>query len=82
MARIASERLFLNADKSEVVLADDPDAKILLASAGSEIPPEYADLDVPAKFLGKPHEAPVEDEPVEKEADPAPNKAVKKPANK
>lgn len=35
---VATERVFLTADKERVVAADDPEAAFLLANEGSEIP--------------------------------------------
>lgn len=38
-----TERLWLTADKSEIVADGDPDAAFLLAVPGRPIPPDYAD---------------------------------------
>jgi hypothetical protein len=37
-AEIATERLFYDADKTKLVTEDDPEARILAAAAGDEIP--------------------------------------------
>lgn len=37
---IAEQRLYLNADESEIVPEDSPDAAFLLAGEGCEVPPE------------------------------------------
>lgn len=70
---IAKERLFFNEDKTKLVKENDPDAKILAAAVGDEIP------DVPNKV--------VKGEVVEKDTDADDDdlvvgKSSPKPANK
>lgn len=64
---IASERLYLNADKTKVVHEGDPEARFLLAGEGGEIPDEYVDLAPKAK-KAKPAEDKAVDAPANKKA--------------
>ncbi len=57
---IATERLFLNSERSRVVREGDPAAAFLLAAKGSEIPPQFVKL-VQSAIEANTH---AEDEPV------------------
>jgi hypothetical protein len=67
--RIASERIYLTADKSEIVTAGDPRAAFLLAGEGCAIPADFI-ADVPAQFLAGP-DPEVEVEPEPEKPEPA-----------
>ena len=68
--RIAPRRLFLTADKSEVVGEGDERAAFLLAGKGSPIPTDF-DGDIPAELLEpEPDEVAADDEVVADDGEP------------